>query len=374
MIVNKELQKDNHTQIIVVNASALCNSGALTIYCQFISYLRFYAGGHRWIIFVDPFVEQPIIDGVTYISDGNHSWKHRIAWEHGGLKKWLKQRNIIPDVIVSLQNTGSVTDFRQVIYYHQPLPFYSRKWDLFKAKERVMWLYKHIYPFFVSSTLNDKTDVVVQIPFIKRGFCEKYKFAEDRVHVFFPDVEKIEIDKIIAANLSADFVHFVYPATPLPYKEHKTLVEAVSVLRQNNPAVSGKIRIHFTVPIGGYPFLERLIADHGVSEQFVFDGVMSHERLLSLYKASQGLLFPSTIETLGLPLLEAAAFGLPIIASDSDYAHEVLHGYEGVIFAKAENYQKWADLILRICEEIPTFEPLIPKESSWGKFFELINR
>lgn len=364
----------SHNKIIIVNTSALRSSGALAVYHQFIAHLQFYVGSHRWIIFVDPSVEQPIIDGVTYIPDENHSWRHRIAWEHGGLKRWLKQQDITPDVIVSLQNTGSVIECKQVIYYHQSLPFYPRKWNLLKAKERMMWLYKHIYPFFVSSTLNDKTDVVVQIPFIKRGFCKKYKFAEDKVHVLFPDVEKIETDKIIAANLSADCLHFIYPATPFPYKEHKTLVEAVRILRQSNPSVFAKIRIHFTIPIGGYPILEQLIVEYGVSEQFVFDGVMSHENLLSFYKASQGLLFPSTIETLGLPLLEAAAFGLPIIASDLDYVHEVLNGYGGVIFAKAENCQKWADLITRVCEEAPTFEPLTSKESSWGKFFELINR
>ena len=152
------------------------------------------------------------------------------------------------------------------------------------------------------------------------------------------------------------------------------MVEAVRILRQSNPSVFAKIRIHFTIPIGGYPLLEQLIVAYGVSEQFVFDGIMSHENLLSFYKASRGLLFPSTIETFGLPLLEAAAFGLPIIASDLDYVHEVLNGYEGVMFAKTKNCQKWADLIARVCEEAPTFEPLTPKGSSWGKFFELINR
>ena len=344
---------------VIVNAAALRSSGALSIYRQFITHLPKGVNGNRYYIFVDSSVDQPVIEGVTYIHDDNHSWRHRISWEHGGLKKWLKQRNINPDVIVSLQNTGCVTCCKQVIYYHQSLPFYANKWNLFKAEERIMWLYKNTYPLFVSSTLNDKTDVVVQIPFIKRGFCKKYKFAESKVHILFPDVERIETDKIIAADLSADFIHFIYPATPLLYKKHKTLVEAVNLLRRNSPSLFVKLRIHFTIPIGGYPLLEQQIADYGVEEQFVFDGVMSHENLLSFYKASQGLLFPSSIETLGLPLLEAAAFGLPIIASDLDYAREVLNGYEGVMFAKVGDAQRWADLMARACKETPTFEPCL---------------
>lgn len=81
----------SQNKIIIVNTSALRSSGALAVYHQFIAHLQCYVGSHRWIIFVDPSVEQPIIDGVTYISDGNHSWRHRIAWEHGGLKRWLKK-------------------------------------------------------------------------------------------------------------------------------------------------------------------------------------------------------------------------------------------------------------------------------------------
>lgn len=358
---------------VIVNAFALRSSGALTIYRQFIAHLQYYVGGCYWIIFVDPSVEQPIISGVTYISDDNHSWRHRIAWEHGGLKKWLKQRGIVPDVIVSLQNTGSAIDCKQVIYYHQPLPFYPRKWNLFKDKERMMWLYKYIYPLFVSSTLNAKTNVVVQIPFIKRGFCKKFKYAEDKVHILFPDVGKIETDKIVRANLPADLFHFIYPATPLPYKEHRTLVEAVRLLKQSAPEVFDKVRIHFTIPIGRYRYLEQLIADYSVNNQFVFEGVMSRDNLLSLYKSACGLLFPSTIETLGLPLLEAAAFGLPIVAADLDYAREVLNGYDGVTFANVNDYQKWTDLIIRICKGVSTFNPLIFSQSNWNKFFELIN-
>jgi len=38
-------------------------------------------------------------------------------------------------------------------------------------------------------------------------------------------------------------------------------------------------------------------------------------------------LFPSYIETFGLPLIEAAAFGLPIGVANEAYAHEVLKGY-----------------------------------------------
>ena len=47
------------------------------------------------------------------------------------------------------------------------------------------------------------------------------------------------------------------------------------------------------------------------------------------------LLFPSYLETVGLPLLEAKQYGAPIIASDCAYAHETVGEYENVSYFSA---------------------------------------
>ena len=357
---------------IIVNAFALRKSGALTIYRQFVAHLSSFVDNKRYFIFVDSSVEQPVINGVTYIVDGDHSWKHRLLWEHGGLLKWLKKNNITPDVVVSLQNTGCCIDCRQVIYYHQSIPFYPHKWNFFKDTERMMWLYKYIYPLFVKSTLSSKTDVVVQIPFIKKQFVRKFGIDANRVHVLFPDTNIINIETIKRKSLNSNYFHFLYPATPNPYKEHKTLVEALCLLRENNRVVFDRVRIHFTLSKGDYPHLDNLISQHQLQNQFVMDGMMPINELFSFYKASCGLLFPSTLETLGLPLLEAASLGVPIIAANLDYAHEVLEGYKGVQFADSQNYILWASLIEKLCLSHCMYPSLPAKESTWGQFFKLI--
>lgn len=363
----------SHQKTIIVNAAALRSGGALSIYRQFIAHLHNHLSGHKWIIFVDPTVEQPSMEGVTFVSDLNHSWKHRIFWDFGGLKRWLKVHSISPDVIVSLQNTGCICGCRQVVYYHQPLPFYSRKWSFWKPTERIMWLYKNIYPWIVKSSLDvANTDVIVQIPFIKRAFVKRYNFNEDRVHVMFPDIERINVASIVPLKLDESYVHILYPATPLPYKEHYTLVEALRLLKQQNAEFVKNVRIHLTFSEGDFPELDRLLLLYELQDHFIMDGKMPHDKLLQLYKACQALLFPSSIETLGLPLLEAAAFGLPIIASDLDYAHEVLEEYDGVVFVHPLDFQQWADEIIHICLKQELYSPLIEKKSSWNDFFELI--
>ena len=153
----------------------------------------------------------------------------------------------------------------------------------------------------------------------------------------------------------------------------KTILEALNVLKQRKSTVVNKIKIHLTISKGDSTLIDWLIDKYNLQEQIVFEGVLPHETLLSYYKSSQGLLFPSIIETLGLPMLEAAAFGLPIIASDLDYAREVLIGYSGVNFVNAFDYRLWANAIEQVCLYPSKYDALPPKKSSWECFFKLID-
>lgn len=357
---------------IIVLACACRVGGALTIYKQFLSYLPLYVENNNYYIFVDSSMPQPNVNGVTYIHETNHSWKRRIWLNKKGVKEWMESHGILADVIVSLQNTGIITNYRQVIYYHQSLPFYQQSWNPFKRSERTMFLYKHIYPWFVKMTINDLTDIVVQIPFIKRGFIKCFGYPENKIHVMFPDIEEIDVKSIPSYHFEDDTLNFVYPAIGTPYKQHKTLIEALSILKNRNPQLAERIRFYLTIDNKSAMHLYKFVQAKKVTKQFIFMGKVNHEQLLSMYKASVGLCFPSTIETLGLPLLEAACFGLPILASSTDYAREVIGKYEGVQFINFNEYKKWADAIEFICLNKKNYPFLNKRDSSWPQFFELI--
>lgn len=52
-------------------------------------------------------------------------------------------------------------------------------------------------------------------------------------------------------------------------------------------------------------------------------GQMPHADILAAYRAASALIFPSYAESFGLPLIEAAAAGLPILAPELDYVRDV---------------------------------------------------
>lgn len=357
---------------ILVLASATRSSGALTIYKQFLSHLPNYVEENRYYIFVDHGMPQPVINNVVYIYDSDHSYKHRMYMDRKGYMEEMRNRGVMPDVIFSLQNTGCVTNCKQVIYYHQPLPFYPQKWNPFRKAERTMFLYKYIYPFFVKRTLNKDTEIIVQIPFIKKGFVKRFNYDPEKVHVVFPDMGKIDVSSVISYDFDNGGYNFVFPATAPAYKGHLTIAKALEIIKYKDKATFDEIRIHLTIGQRDNKELSDYIRDYELSNSFVFHGSIPHSRLLAFYKGARALLFPSTIETLGLPLLEASAFGLPIVASDLDYAHEVTNGYEGVAFVHPKQYDKWADNILKLCYSNNTYPQLKFETSEWPKVFNTI--
>lgn len=360
---------------ILVSAAALRTSGARTIYRQFLQHLKTRVDGNQYYVMVDACMERPLIDGVNYwVIDVSCKWK-RIQFEWKGFRKLLKEYKVYPDLVVSLQNLG-IWQLRQIphiIYYHNSLPFFSYKWNPLKRSEMMMFFYKHVYPHIVSRTLGDQVDMVVQLPSIKEGVERCYGLNEKQVHVMFPDLEQINIETIAPYAFKNEEYHFVFPATSAPYKGHLFLVDMMAYIRQKDRGVSDCIKIHLTLVAEKEQNLIRLMQKKGVRDNFVFHGVVPHDTLLSMYKSSMGLLFPSVIETLGLPLIECACFGKAILACDLRYAHEVLSDYEGAKFLPCRQTEQWGDTLLDTIREQDVFNPMLQSEqSAWDNFFDLI--
>ena len=75
---------------------------------------------------------------------------------------------------------------------------------------------------------------------------------------------------------------------------------------------------------------------------------MSREDLFAQYARSV-LVFPSYIETIGLPLLEARSVGAPILAADCLYARDGVGDYEKAEFFEAFDAKKLSEMMERFC-------------------------
>lgn len=362
--------------IVFVSAAAMRTSGALSIYRQFLSYLPEYTVGNSYYLFVDPTMDQPQIPGVVYIPLSKHSWVQRIYWDNHGLQVWSRKNRIHPDLVLSLQNTSIRCNAPQIIYYHQLLPLVDKKWNIWDKKERLLFLYQKFYGYFVSKNFRTDTKIVVQSQYIARLFHRKFKVSMDLITVCEPDMVNIDPETVTPYEYNTDYYHFLYPAASQSYKNHIELIEALYLLKNSEPEVVHRIRLHFTLQRQTDKRLIQTIEKLGLNEQIVFDGVLPYEKLLSMYKSAQGLLFPSYLETVGLPLIEAAAFGIPILVANELYAHDVIQKYEGAQFLPVHSPNTWAEAIFNLCISQERYRPYLNRTrlNDWHTFFTLIHK
>ena len=364
------------TTNILVSAAALRTSGARTIYQQFIEHLKTRVDGNHYYIMVDKGMEMPPIEGVDYWIVDISSKIKRFKFELWGFRQLLREKAIDFDVVISLQNLGiqCLRHLPQVIYYHQSLPFFDYKWNPLKKNEIGMLFYKHFYPCLVRHSIGEKIEMIVQLPSIKKGVVNSYGVDQQHVHVLFPDLEKVDMNDVPSFKYDANNIHFIFPATSAPYKGHSFLVAVMLRIWQLDEKKAGLLRIHLTLSESEGERMMNNVSDERVRQNFVFHGVVSHQQLLSMYKSSRGLLFPSVIETLGLPLIEAARMGKPIIACDLEYAHEVLNDYLGVTFVGSRSVEEWASEMLKVSEVKKEYLCLQQSQrSSWEDFFDIVN-
>lgn len=362
---------------ICVIATASHRGGALAIYNQFLSHLEKEKREDEYYILVAPNMPQRCIDGVRYIIVNTSSSLKRIVFDLFNFKRIIHRQGIKIDVLFSLQNTAVRCDksIPQFIYYHQSLPFFNYGYNLLSHAGRSYFFYHYLYPFYVKLLSHGNVGYIVQTDFIKDCFERKYKnLAYNTIYSCFPDVEDVDDNYVKDFEYEDDTVNFIYPAIPADYKEHDTLSYALSRIEKISPHVFDKIRIHLTFKAESYPKFSNLVESLHQEKQFVFHGRIGHEQLLSMFKSSKGVLFPSMMETIGLPMLEAAALGIPVVANDLLFVHSVINNYEGVSFIEPRNYEQWAQKMLQLCEQSFHYPKLKGRGSSWPKVFELIKK
>lgn len=338
-------------KILVINATACETSGALIILRQVLAAAP-TTGDWLYIVFVSPNAELESSNlNIRLVRIKRvKSFFRRFMWDAWGVKRWLKSNNIIPSATLSMQNTNFRTGYKipNYIYLQQSIPFFKRRWSPLKKEERILWFYKNIYPFFIRIFLNKRTEFFVQLKYMQRAASEKFKIAPDRFHIVVPKFVAPQA-KGSLAKLNPVKINLFYPAADFFYKNHHIIVQALEKCKKR-----GYFATYFTTPD--------------------CMGQISYEQVIEMYQSADALVFASYIESYGLPLLEAASFGIPIIASDLPYAREVLEGYEGVQFVPYNDAQAWAEAIDKL-EKNKRYKQFIPtNQNSWEGMFRVIEK
>lgn len=263
---------------------------------------------------------------------------HRLLFDYFFAGKILKKNKI--DKVLSLQNIIIPnTKLPQVVYIHQAIPFVEYR---FKLRENWQgWIYQNLIGSKIIKSIKKSNKVIVQTKWMKEACIKQTGVNKEKIDIvkFNP---QIVLDKKYI-NTPENCKSFFYPATGSQgYKNHITILKACEILNEK-----GYVDYSVTFTFKGNEnknahILYSYAKSKNLNINFV--GPLLQEEVFDYY-ANSVLLFPSLIETVGLPLLEAQKAGTFILAADYPYAKEVLKQYSNAFYFIPSSPKDLAELM-----------------------------
>lgn len=223
---------------------------------------------------------------------------------------------------------------QNLLYFHRDL--YPTRKD--EPIQRKLYLFSQprYYRVAIKYSANKANKVVAVSQNAKEELCKFANVGKSKVVVVYHGINDIfkgtyssESVEELKAKLGIDR-YILYVAGYVTYKNHDKVIQALHILK-------GKRHIpHKFVAVGSVTspsyagYLKKLVADLNLESEVLFLDYLPHEQLVFLYQGADAFVFPSSCESFGIPVLEAMACGVPVVASNRSSIPEIV-GDAGLI-------------------------------------------
>lgn len=337
-------------QKIIISGINMVEGGIYTILHNVLQEISNYSNHHPIeviaLVHSKKGLEFPNIQFIEY-PDSKKSWFKRLYYEYFYFKKLSKKLN--PDIWLSLHDTTPrVVAKKQFVYCHHPTTFFSPGWNDWKFDFKI-GVFHLLYDTLFKLNIKSNHTVFVQQHWIKDIFIKR--FGVENIKVTPPPFvehttnEDFPFDK--------DKIHFLYPSFPRSFKNHELILDSISLLPD---FVREKVQFHFTT-IKNNParYAVYLQSKYGHLNEVVFHSKVKRSQLFAMYNSMDCLLFPSKVETWGLPISEAKAYKKPMLLANLPYAKETCGMYEEVSFFDTKNPEALAHLLTQFVDKSIVF-------------------
>lgn len=274
------------------------------------------------------------------------SWLLRLYYEYFYFKKLSKE--IKPDIWFSLHDVSpNVVAKKRFVYFHHPTIFYKATFKDWKFDYKI-GLFSVLYKYLSQINIKKNNAVFVQQHWIKKEFETLFNIKNVVVSKpeFVPNFDSASID------LDSIKIHFFYPLISKSFKNIECIGEAVKLLPET---IRHKIKIHLTIKEGDSNYANYIIANY-TTAVINYIGKISHKKVFGYYKKMDCLLFPSKLETWGLPISEAKAFEKPMLLANLPYAKETIGDYDKVSFFDVDEPRELAALITKFVNKTIVYQ------------------
>lgn len=366
---------------IVVSGITLRKGGTLTILRDALYFLSGLAQSGEWrIVALVNRKELCDFPNIEYIEVPLKGWigrlwyeyvtMHRISIEIGHVYLWLSMHDLTPRVVAE----------RQAVYCQTSFPFYNWKWRDFRFDPKIP-IFAMLTRFYYKARVQHNRYLIVQQDWLRKGLSNMLGVDEYRFIVAPP--ERKQTNSIIATKSGTKkdtpTIEFLYASTADCHKNFETLCKASELLEKK----FGKNKFKVTITIKGdeNKYAQWLCKNWGNVASIDFHGLMDKDTLYKYYQETDCLVFPSNVESWGLPISEYMEVNSgPIIVPNLPYAHSTTKGANSVAFFKPDNANDLAQKMEEIILGCPQTFQSVPNDlhftepyaKTWQELFEIL--
>lgn len=358
---------------VVISGINIIEGGALSVYKDCLKYMNEIINNYKVIALVhnkNLFSNLNLSKEIEFIEFENskRSWFKRCYYEYFYFKKFSKK--LRPYLWLSLHDiTPNVETEKLVVYCHNPTPFYNMKFRDIKYDKKV-FLFSKFYKYLYKINIRKNNYVIVQQNWIKKEFKKMYGIKnivvappENNYSVKFEEKKEIENNS------------FFYPSFPRVFKNFEIICQAVELLEKEN---INNFKVYLTIDGSENLYSKEIIEKYKNLKCIEFLGLIPREKVFENYSRVECLIFPSKLETWGLPISEFKQFNKPIILSDLPYAHETVGNFDKCLFFNPNSAEELKNQMLKIINKKNSFtenKKEINKDlyaENWEELFEVL--
>lgn len=212
--------------------------------------------------------------------------------------------------------------------------------------------FSQVYRWF--DIIASKASMIIAVSnSVKEDLLSRVKVEEERIRVIYygvsdsfrPIQDKAAIEGVLSKHGLSGKRYILYVGASEKNKNLSGLLKAFAIVRKSKEDIklvlAGKID-------PGYRIIMEESKMLGLSDSVIFTGYVSHEELPFMYNGACLFVLPTFHEWFGIPLIEAMACGVPVVAANCRGIPEVV-GDSAILFDPYKP-QAIADSIIAVLE------------------------
>lgn len=359
--------------MIVISGINLFEGGPLTVYYDCLDAIKVLGLNKKYRICVlvskkELFKKYEKDFEIIEFPKSRNNYLYRLYYEYCYFYKYSKTRHI--EIWLSLHDiTPNVRANAIYTYCHNPSPFMKKDFRNTKYSLKNV-MFSIFYRYLYQINIEKASGIIVQQDWMREEFKKMYHIRN--VIVARPKIVDKEIEKLGLDKNCSDKKIFIYAAFPRFYKNYELICEACRYIKGND------YEVWLTINGTENRYARYIYKKYSDISKIKWLGLQPREKIFELYNNADCLIFPSKLETWGLPISEFKITGKDMLLADLPYAYETLGTYNKVMFFDVNNAQMLAEEMESIISGKEKYKPQEekvcdePYAEDWFKLLKLL--